>query len=257
MKYKHKSTGYIFERIKGVRVDYLKAINTSEELIAKVPIFVLDNSPKDWEEINNTIEEIEWEILSFRKKSSKKIYDLVNNVYKSENTWSYSLHQMLNVGNCVKNGMFEIYSVKREDGEIFTIGDRLCFKNQNSKILKFRIKTDSLYADLEDERGVNIMFLEKVPLHITTDDVKLYDKNDIVFGITCKWHLFKVIIKEYLNNSTNLGKNTFSTEEKAKEYILNNKPILSLKEISDILSPKLVGKGRGYLQLENLAKSKL
>jgi hypothetical protein len=135
----------------------------------------------------------------------------------------------------------KIYSVKRlSDGEIFTIGDIVSHKNSKSfgTISKFRITSDNnIYVSSEDfVWGLTIDMLQKhkTPLLTTEDGVDIYISDRI-------WYVEPKNFIIYNSNGYKIyhyGKGSFkyfSKKEAAEEYVFENKPYLSLKEVEGIL----------------------
>ncbi len=131
-----------------------------------------------------------------------------------------------------------IFKIKRlSDGEIFTIGDKL---EHNMVIESFKFENfgngEKLTAqDKNGGRFLNELKKVKQKLFTTEDGVDIF-KGDLVvcfdkdsFCIRNKTYLFKEHDK---NDKTYLF---FSTKEKAEEYILYNKPLLTLRDIDELL----------------------
>ena len=155
------------------------------------------------------------------------------------------------------NNNLKIYSIKRlSDNEIFTIGDKIKYGfGRNYK--NFGI-IESFYSNLEAlviNRGSIESFITatmkeiikiKQKLFITEDNVKIFE-NDTFYTVLkslqdtditeCKATLVYTKLDKYLD---------FSTEEKAKEYIIMNKLCLSINDISTIF------KKLNKINLENL-----
>lgn len=206
----------------------------------------------NWNEYYQKIVEKDYEILSLIE--DKFIYpcdkygeDFINQLF---NTLGVSIH-----------------SVKRKDGEIFTIGDRLdekCFRklsrhplsegihdNIITKIAIVKKHASEVAGHLEIQNGklmfsasnkwnnLNVLLSEaikyKQPLFTTEDDVDIFE-GDLF------WNTRMLELKELqvTNDKYPLlfltdGSKSFSTKEKAEEYILYNKPLLTLKDIEELL----------------------
>lgn len=162
-----------------------------------------------WEEVI----EPTFQIISFTATNvwSGKVATLLPNGQYSTNPNSncgWTLREMLEVGNCVKNEELQIHSVKRlSDGEIFTVGDRA--KTITSKgshdIRQFRIRQrcigkdatgtylygdlNEIWVDWEKDCGGNWLdSTEKViqkDFEIMTFNYKggLYNKNEQGYAI--------------------------------------------------------------------------
>lgn len=214
-QYKHIPTGKIYTQGTSV-YDYLYC-NVGE----KIP-FEIVSSGKDWEEITK-----EWEITAFECGDS--IYGLMNNGnYLNNNI------KERNGGACLKSllstTIFNIYSVKRLfDGKMFTIND-----NTNFGIIKsFHILGEYMRADVTNKTAPTITQLEKVEqaLFTTEDGVDIFEGNKFWRNVG-----FFTTSEEIANKTTRLplADRSHSTKEKAEEYILMNKPCLSLNDLNEI-----------------------
>jgi len=150
---------------------------------------------------------------------------------------------------------WKIYSVKRlSDGEIFTIGDKVNTSNCcNVRIKQFNIDNNNTIIICHEQGDTFLIFLKtlKKPLFTTEDGVDIF-KNDICWVVgPHNYSLFK------WTNPTNTviiaDEKYFSTKEAAKDYILMNKPCLSINDLmkaASITYCNLTG-------LKELVKSKL
>jgi hypothetical protein len=117
-----------------------------------VPDWIIENS-QDWELIQEP-EKKEWTILQFERvdklTSSQKYWSMQSNgTYIPSGTCGgkdtgCGLKAIMEIGQCVKNGAFIIYQIRREsDGSIWTVGDKIDQKGHMSSkpvtISKFSI----------------------------------------------------------------------------------------------------------------------
>lgn len=135
-----------------------------------------------------------------------------------------------------------IHSVKRlSDGEIFTIGDKVQ-DSLTDRLTNFKVQTityfnigDKLICNAESgsTMPLNTIRKAKLPLFTTEDGVGIF-KNDIVWHAYLNHNVtpFSTVVNETKPYTPIRG--LFSTRKKAEEYILLNKPVLSLKDISDL-----------------------
>lgn len=166
---------------------------------------------------------------------------------------------------------YPIHSVRRlSDDEVFTIGDKVRIKKLNHDG-SFNIS--EFYFDCNNDKllcngkrtgngHVSITKIEKVkiPLFTTIDGVDIYKDNDF----------FSVVIpnldgsgyKEWtILNGKDLAYHThkflrhFSTKEKAENYILMNKPCLSINDI--VLNTNISSDGSWCDIFRQLVKNKL
>lgn len=197
----------------------------------------------------------DWEIVSYKSPYTNDIIEA-----KSCESWDGSA--------C------SIYSVKRSDGEVFSVGDEVYIENVNDKIFGFKIlklevmNSHSMMAFYNTSNSYNISVLKKVnkqPLFTTHDNVPIYSTTAlwIVFkDFTYKYGIVGVKGQVEVLQHVHVPENNkyFSTEEAAKEYILMNKPCISMW---DILSYGGSSDLRGEYakvytkELKQLAQSKL
>lgn len=96
----------------------------------------------------------------------------------------------------------------------------------------------------------------KNPLFTTEDGKDIYE-DDLFYWVSNQWIVKHSKAIEGITNSYNeeVGIKTFSTKEKASEYIFDNKPIFSLKEATQFFeNNREIDRIEKYIQL---AKSKL
>lgn len=203
-----------------------------------------------WYEFTNyKVIEKEYEILSFKHKGS-------NHIWKNDSQLKYTF--------CIIDGkapftsleeinrypkVYEIHSVKRlSDGEIFTVGDEIFSTNWNCTHInkksdtlveislnnEFMFKTKITWqCDLEDIRHY------KKPLFTTEDGVDIFEGSIIYLVEDSLDGICKRIASEHYKGSNSQHpvdhwyKNDkyFSTKQAAEEYILMNKPCLSLNDV--------------------------
>lgn len=156
-----------------------------------------------------------------------------------------------------------IHSVKRlSDGEIFKVGNKVkytgnLYKNHctigtiNAHDTGCVVHSTKGYKDFLE----NINYLEKInePVMITEDGVEL-NYGDEHFPVELRFFKLHRNAKapSYSNSSKQKFK-IFSTKEKAEEYIIDNKPCLSLNDIKSEINLHWVQE----MNLEKLIKSRL
>lgn len=202
--------------------------------------------PEFWEEVV----EKDYEILSLIGGSNERILKDSGNI----KAWL----------NGHKGG-WRIHSVKRlSDGEIFTIGDNTTYGNIKSFNLISYSKHITVHFNNTDSENCicEIKKIKKIkkPLFTTEDGVDIY-KNSESWWVAVnedtkistqdkKWEYDRYDWNKPGNPSSSKNYKWFSTEEKAKEYIIMNKPCLS---INDVLKTSCYNQD----QLKELVKSKL
>ena len=203
-----------------------------------------ENYPEFWEEVV----EKDYEILSliegkFIYPCDKYSKDFINQLF---NTLGINIH-----------------SVKRlSDGEVFTIGDKVFNEYVNNyTINKICIVNDkcmvSALYDTNNPNGsrlhynLNNLKKAKQPLFTTEDGVDIFE-GEYYYPVEKEFYFLHE--KQTNHHCTNEEKFwIFSTKEKAEEYILMNKPVLSLKEIKETTTIK----GLSLKKLEKLVQQKL
>lgn len=166
-----------------------------------------------------------------------------------------------------------IYLVRRlSDGVEFKIGDRFedsSLSNSDMCIGRFEItpKGDMLLKSISGKAWCNILYAsapnKKRALFITEDGKEIFEGDGYFYVSKIDW------IAVSVNADTGgffVGLVRFSTQEAAEEYILMNKPCLSVKEIIDlafyVIQPHAFSGKRKSIEiiedeLLQLAKSKM
>ena len=204
--------------------------------------FRVDNpeiSPEYWEEVV----EKDYEILSFKENNKPfdrlwKADSQLKNCYclQDGKTPFHNSETLIALG-------LDIYSVRRlSDSKVFTVGDRVCNPDFSSWVIN---NFNSSYGKMSVYKfdGGQCPSFERLqhykePLFTTEDGVDIFKGDDLFLLGTNTWlctsispvrdlkcHPFKGVTGNEFKY--------FSTKEKAEEYILMNKPCLS---INDILS---------------------
>lgn len=150
----------------------------------------------------------------------------------------------------------KIYSVKRKsDSEIFTIGDEVEYMGIVGKIENFVPFENTMLAQGDKEPfQVSIKKLSKIkPIILTTEDgVEIRNLETKVYYIDS---LFKIRLVDAFEVTSGVFK-TFFSEEEAKNYIVINRPCLSVSDIIENSPPDWVH--TFYLEiLKNLVQQKI
>jgi hypothetical protein len=210
-----------------------------------------------------------WEIISIGSDKSSELWQLQSNgLYKLEgapDTHQFSAEHLLSIyENTV---CFEQYRAARtfihsvrslSDDEIFTVGDNVRHKElrkDGGKIERFTISCDLMVCWFNGTGHELIHTIEK-PLFTTADGKPIY-KDDRAWFVDKD---FKINFYDFIdmgNLAEDLkhypGKDKyFSTQAAAEEYVINNKPSLSLKDIEGH-----VGTDTDWPYITNLVKSRL
>lgn len=238
-RYKHIPTGKIaianFMNLEGKDVVhcYMQGEPIDYEIITK---------GKDWEEVKD---KPEWTILSIKNKIGDKIRQIKNTDQPYDRVPSD----------------YNIYSVRRlSDGVEFKIGDKIKIKgNRGGLHSRDEISTITAFENdavkFEALLGIGIhtidSWIKVEKLFITEDGVDIYEGDK--YWINDGWYrtIQKDTLRKYL--PPNASDKAFSTKEAAEEYILMNKPCLSLDDVIN----KCGGGTNFEDELLKLVKSKL
>lgn len=196
------------------------------------------HNPKDYPEFWEEVVEKDYEILSFTDKKDSKLLFQVCKIGNKE-------QQEFSIKNIINNDLWNIHSVKRlSDGEIFTVGDKI---NTKYSINRFEIGvTEDIFTYINEGcKGwfdFKSIIKVKQPLFTTEDGVDIYEGDKFYELITsnfhnkpCIWNILEYdsrsnIIYDQEGNRKN-GRIWFSTKEAGEEYILMNKPCLSIQDV--------------------------
>jgi len=160
-----------------------------------------------------------------------------------------------------------IFKIKRlSDGEIFTIGDNvdgLGIHDKNLKLMYMKIKEDN--SDIMFfNNGVYFQNLSKAekskqPLFTTEDGVDIFEGDEVTWLST---DCLSIAGTRKADKNMYITFKYFSTKEKAEEYILMNKPCLSLNDVLSITNktsfvPEDFSKNLIKKELTKIVKQKL
>jgi hypothetical protein len=159
---------------------------------------------------------------------------------------------------------WEINSVKRlSDNEVFTVKDKIKYKlaDREAKIIVgITLRNDSIWLETDLVRptyGMDLEYAEKVkePILTTEDNEELFGGENI-YGVTDDFKLCytSIATKENVQRCR-----VFAKRENAEEYILMNKPLLSLNDILSVWgdSAELFKESPLFKNFKDLAKTKL
>lgn len=212
----------------------------------------IEDNPEFWEEIldedNLKLTTEDYEILSFKIPGNEhwEVTKIGNGTWDN---WS-DLH----VKTQLEKGIWKIKRVKRlSDGTVFSIGDEVEYFVSNNKYI-FQIcgfvltKNERIvlssqnyvyHVDLFSNKAkyidnCGLIHSKKQPVLIAQDCVEVFEGDEYYTVCENSYNISintatKDCVKK-LNNKTKI----FSTKEKADNYIIWNKPMLSLKEIAGI-----------------------
>lgn len=209
----------------------------------------VENSPEFWEKVV----EKTYEVLQYRCNA---LNENIIATLKEDGLYHFDGSSMIySPAKTITNINYKIHSVKRlSDGEIFTIGDKIKDCNSQNTITEFEIKDENGYRWKSigvkyESGGIDLTFVEKTkqPLFTTEDGVDIFEGNDIWWvavnldtelGAFDKLFSYKKFNWKTGNPSQSKNYKWFSTKEKAQEYIIMNKPCLSINVVMDMLKNK-------------------
>lgn len=224
----------------GIRINFLNDKNEVYDYTSSKDKSVVTDYPEFWQEII----EKDYEILSFKKdvniytvrENGRLLWDIP--VYKGMNADITAIHW-----SEALNKDYKIHSIKRlSDGEVFTIGDKVCGEILNNETIhSIILKNNSLKFNIS-ETQLQFIHLNKIqhikqPLFITEDGVDIY-YNENVYSVDKKTFRIELkncgaAIKANIKPELKLDEQwLFSTKEAADEYVALNKPCLSINEVN-------------------------
>lgn len=253
--YKHKKTGQIAYYKDGI----FKQNNCSVEI-------GVEPSKQFWEEII-------FEILSFRSKFNEfynpklqKDGTFLDDPLMSQNGGGASLKWMLNEDE------YYISSVKRlSDNEVFSIGDKINFRglygnsseHKYDTIKGFELKQDGSLGVRYHNGLVGIEKIQKYkePILTTEDGVNIFQGDSYYYVNKNNFYIDFVVSADKKFDSKKEDMLDFKHKEKAEEYILMNKPLLSLNDLLSVWSSEkdfdAYKNSPIFQNFKNLAKTKL
>jgi hypothetical protein len=189
------------------------------------------NFPEFWEEVI----EKDYEILSLQDINNSHVGNIIkfeNGIAFGDKPYPVEIELALkNWVNKFKN--YVIHSIKRlSDGEVFTIGDKVL---PGGNIIKFELVENTIMYRTSSNAGagLNVMMKRKQPLFTTEDSIDIFENDTFYIVHNTNWNNIQCIAQKNATFSIDSTKK-FSTKGKAEEYILMNKPCLSLNEIIEI-----------------------
>lgn len=215
----------------------------------------VENNPEFWEKVI----EREYTVLSLINVFGSIInYDGDICISRSDSVYPTSTIRLSQALLNINSSNIKIFSIKRgKDGEVFTLGDKVRGRSQECVIdeiwLNPKCQTQILFNHLDE--GIGLEDATKLkPLFITEDGVDLYS-GDILYSVS---DTFSEVARDTISLDSPsyfwMQKvKKFSTKEKAEEYLLMNKPCLSINEVLSVDQRVIVDEGK----LKQLVKSKL
>ncbi len=208
--------------------------------------FCVERYPDYWQEIIEPAKaEKDYEILSFKKKDGylyEKTFDnhyqIRTNDASIDHFRSYSKEQLL--------WLINIHSVKRlSDGEIFTIGDKVSYNKHTFSITKFDIIDNNVSnkiavtVDNHLQYELNSIQYTKQLLFKTEEGVDIYEGDRYWFMKPNEsWYMTEVKEASIMKMGNYSDIKRFSTIEAGHNYIIENKPCLSYRDVENMYNTK-------------------
>lgn len=205
---------------------------------------------------NSAKEDLEHFIQSKEKQYPEGIYEIIagnGRIYTADTQLKgkyctangtapfYSAKDLLN-----HNEYYKIHSVKNSKGEVFAVGDKCyylisdCNQGEPFKITKFEVLRGILYAFNDNSCSSPacvidslIKVVEKPIIFTTEDGVSIYENNEVTIVNTQSFSSHTYTTTSYSRKVPHIL--NFSTKEKAEQYIKENKPKFSEKQVKDAL----------------------
>jgi len=177
-----------------------------------------------------------------------------------------------NINNTFSENYIENYSEFWEEIKKLPVGTKIVDTNPDTKGLTYEKLKDGFwkignvdYISISESsigEGKRFRLVKKVPLFKSEDGVDMY-VGDRYFRIISNWEIQEenvIQLGEYIYKNDTILR--FSTEEKALEYIIENKPCLSYNDVKDIAFGLFmnVNSGKTFFNekaVKELIKSKL
>lgn len=254
-KYKHKTTGvtvtqhfYKETKMYPEHYDYEYKRSETAAIHSSIDAMFVENS-NDWEEVI----EPNYLITAFKCKIKEDLvfYITIVGTYGKNGYSYYALHEMLtgNTGS-VEDGTWEIYSVKNKDGVEFAIGENVRSAKDVLTISKFEINGIDIivyFDEVIEHDGLELIqkWSKPKPIFVSADGKEFFDTGETItiYGVWIaendpisysKFDKIKhehTLKKSYPINTTEWL--WFVDDKLSQEYIDNNKPKYSLKDIED------------------------
>lgn len=165
----------------------------------------------------------DWEIIKVKRKDNNQLIEL-------DGRSIYDLSS--------SSDFYNITSVRRlSDNSVWTIGDG----TNSGKITSFEIRDFGMSAVVKQLGGncaIPLNALEKAkPILFTTEDgFNIYEGDEYWYvNSFLNIHKITATVSRQWDKMLMPNEKIFSTEESVKEYVLMNKPVLSLKEVHEAL----------------------
>lgn len=224
-----------------------------------------------WQEVKEEVKK-EYEILQIKNKFNGNIITFNSKGEPIHRTDGCTIACTLNLKSCLNTKSIDIFQIKRlSDSEIFTIGDKVKgdyesvitgFKIDELSKSRITVYTNSLICPYYNNCCLSYIKKAPIALFTTLDGKEIFEGNTVYcvdLNLLPNLRLERIthIKKEDLNIFKNV--NVYFSETKAEEFILLNKPVLSINDLEKIdLYPNESNRIQiDKCKLKELVKSKL
>jgi hypothetical protein len=165
------------------------------------------------------------------------IYDQNKHLYKDSHEYA-AIYMEAEIG-------WVIHSVRRlSDGEVFTVGDMVCTESMpTTKIESFEIFENTIVVfgiwvhGMKGSMPLEYILKSKYRvLHISDDGVEMrqYD-TEFYVDLEQDFEIVQSSTSVIVNPEFRINNKIFSTKEAAQQYVIDNKPCLSVNEVKEFL----------------------
>lgn len=179
----------------------------------------LDGSFEQWAKEHT---KSDWEILSFKDEYDRIFNKGYDDRYWVEDNGSYTYDFALEE---VQRGLASIHSIRRSDGEVFEVGDKVEYGEENRKgfISEFKfgeVYEDTLFFVIDKWMHCELHNITKLkPLFKTEDGIDIVHRDTKTYMVDME---FEILGPAYYAGS-NTSHKYFSTREAAEAWVESKK----------------------------------
>ena len=214
---------------------------------------------------------LDYEILALEDRLTGDIWEKrINDTFKRTSPKPSSLFPTIDQFDL---DVYDIITIRRlSDSKVFTVGDKI---NNKYTISRFELGFSSPILTFVNEEpfwiSLKTLFHSKKPLFTTEDGVDIFEGDDyfevaLTFKPSFREAIYKKIarpniiydygISEKREKLNKNGRYYFSTKEAAEEYVLMNKPSLSVNDVLSVAYNPVETKTSITNKLKEIVKSK-
>ena len=175
----------------------------------------------------------EWEIVSYIGKSTGYIYKLRDGKWSTIGSGTMSYVSFLNDDDSIARSGCEIHSVRRlSDNVVFSVGDKVEYNTSTARgkatIKEFKIDKDRIWAMGNNVPIAPLPYLSKPKP--SPEAPPIVKDKEVIWFVNQYWELHSKI-KDTHHPADNDKNITVKDKEAGEQYILENKPCLSLNDV--------------------------